>query len=58
MEEKDILRISIIGRYNDEIDVRCDVDARFNSIIAQIIVDEMRTWPEFRKCMLNELKNI
>ena len=58
MEEKNILRISIIGRYADEIDVRCDLDARFNKLIAQIIVGEMQTWPEFRECMLNELNKL
>ena len=58
MAEKDIFRISIIGRAKNELDVRCDVDERFNKIIVGIIAKEMELRPDFKKCMLNEINNM
>ena len=58
MEEKDIFQISIIGRTENELDVRCDVDERFYEITAGIIVQELKIRPVFRKLLLNELSKI
>lgn len=58
MGEKDIFRISIIGRTENELDVRCDVDERFYEITAGIIVQELKIRPVLRKFLLNELSKI
>ena len=55
MEEKDIFRISIIGKFDDEIDVRCDVCDDFFELSAAIIVQEMNKYPRFKDAIKNAI---
>lgn len=55
MEEKDILRISIIGRVGNEYDVRCDIESKYYLLIAGVICEEMKRNGTFLWAMKNTI---
>lgn len=57
MEEKDIFRISIIGRVGSQIDVRCDIDPEYIPEIVRVIVDQIDKRGEFAKAFIIEMFN-
>ena len=52
MEEKDIFRISIIGKGENGIDVRCDIETDHFNLVAKVINLEMKRHPGFYLAMV------
>lgn len=56
MGEKDIFRISIIGKSENDIDVRCDIETDYFNLVANVIKMEMGRHPGFHLAMIEAFK--